>query len=81
MKVAKKYLRPVLLPGVNFINMFTHSFFTRKTKKLLIFENEFQHAFLYENCAVCAIRKSHLAVLVVQVTIRKSQLAVHKIKL
>jgi hypothetical protein len=53
--------------------MFMRSFFTRKTKKLLVFENEFHHAFLYENCAGCAICKSHLAVLVV---IRKSQIAV-----
>jgi hypothetical protein len=64
-----------MLPGVNFINMFTHSFFTRKTKKLLIFENELHHAFSYENCAVCAIRKSHLVVLAVHVAICKSQIS------
>ncbi len=51
------------------------SFFTQKTKKLLISENEFHHAFSYEICAGCAIRKSRLAVLV---AIRKSQLAVRK---
>ncbi len=31
--------------GVNFINMFTRGFFVWKTKKLLVFENEFHHAF------------------------------------
>ncbi len=50
----------------------------RMTKKLLVFENEFQHAFSYENCAGCAIRKSYLAVLVALVAICKSQLAVRK---
>jgi hypothetical protein len=33
---------------------------------------------LYKNCAGCAIRKLHLAVLVVLVAIYKSQLAVRK---
>ncbi len=47
----------------------------RKKKKLLVFENEFYHAFLYENCAGCAICESHLAVLV---AICKLQLAVRK---
>ncbi len=47
----------------------------RMTKKLLVFENEFHHDFLYENCAGCAICKSHLAVLV---AICKLQLAVRK---
>jgi hypothetical protein len=47
----------------------------RKTKKLLVFENKFHHAFLYENCAGCTICKLQLAVLV---AIRKSQLGVHK---
>ncbi len=47
----------------------------RKTKKLLVFENEFHHAFSYENSAGCAICKLHLAVLV---AICKSQLAVRK---
>jgi hypothetical protein len=42
--------------------MFMRSFFVKKTKKLLIFENEFHHAFSYEICAGCAIRKSQLAV-------------------
>jgi hypothetical protein len=65
----------MLLPGIIFINMFTRSFFTRKTKKLLVFENEFHHAFLYKNCAGRAIRNSHLAV---PVAIRKSQIAVRK---
>jgi len=55
--------------------MFTRSFFTGKTKKLLVFENEFHLAFSYENCASCAIHKLHLAVLVV---ICKSQLALSK---
>ena len=55
--------------------MFTRGFFTRKTKKLLVLGNDFHHAFLYENCAGCAICKLHLAVLV---AIRKSQLVVHK---
>jgi hypothetical protein len=50
----------------------------RMTKKLLLFENEFQHAFLHENCAGCAIRNLHLALLVVVVAIRKLQLAVRK---
>jgi hypothetical protein len=51
------------------------AFFVRKKKKLLVFENEFYHAFLYENCAGCAICELHLVVLV---TICKLQLAVHK---
>jgi hypothetical protein len=55
--------------------MFTRGFFKRKTKKLLVFENEFQNAFLYKNLAGCAIRKLHLAVLV---AIHKSQLALCK---
>jgi hypothetical protein len=55
--------------------MFMRGFFTRKTKKLLVFENELHHAFLYKNCAGCAIRKLHLAVLV---AIRKAQLSVQK---
>jgi hypothetical protein len=55
--------------------MFMRGFFTRKTKKLLVFENKPHHAFLYKNCAGCAIRKSHLAVLV---AIRKAQLTVQK---
>ncbi len=62
-------------PGVNFINMFMRNFFVRKTKKLLVFENELHHAFLYENCVGFAICKSHLVVLVAT---RKSQLALHK---
>ncbi len=41
----------------------------------MFFENEFHHAFLYKNCAGCAIHKLHLAV---PVAIRKSQLAVRK---
>jgi hypothetical protein len=53
--------------------MFMRSFFTQKTKKLLVFENEFHHAFLHENCAGCAIRKSHLTVVVVLDAIRKLQ--------
>jgi hypothetical protein len=60
---------------VNFINMFMCGFFAWKTKKLLVFENEFHHAFLYKNCADCAICKLHSAVLV---AIRKSQLVVHR---
>ena len=52
--------------------------FCSKNKNLLVFENKFHHAFSYENCTGCAIRKSHLAVLVVLVGILKSQLAVHK---
>ncbi len=67
-----------MYPKVNFINMFTCSFLTQKTKKFHVFENEFHHAFLYKNCAGCAIRKLHKAVLV---AIRKSQKAMHKIKL
>jgi hypothetical protein len=55
--------------------MLVTSFSKQKTKKLLVFENEFPHAFLYENCAGCAIHKSHLAVLV---AIRKSLLFVRK---
>jgi hypothetical protein len=31
-------------------------FFAQKTKKLLVFESEFYHAFSYENCASCTIR-------------------------
>ncbi len=50
-------------------------FFTQKTKSCLFLENEFHHAFSYKNCAGCAIRKSHLAVLV---AICKLQLAVRK---
>jgi hypothetical protein len=65
----------VFLPGIIFINIFTHSFFTQKTKKLLVFENEFHHAFSYKNFAGRAIRKSHLAV---PVAIHKSQIAVRK---
>jgi hypothetical protein len=65
-------------PGVNYISMFMCSFFTQKTKKLLVFENEFYHAFSCENCAGCAIHKSHLAVPVVQDAIHKSKLAVRK---
>jgi hypothetical protein len=49
--------------------------FHLKDKKLLVFKNQFHHAFSYKNCAGCAIRKSHLAVLV---AIRKSQLALRK---
>jgi hypothetical protein len=48
------------------------------TKKLLVLENEFHHAFSYKNCAGCAIRKLHLALLVVLVAICKSPLAVRK---
>jgi hypothetical protein len=55
--------------------MFTQGFFVGKTKKLLVFENKFHRAFSCENCAGCAIYKSHLAVLV---AIRKLQLAAHK---
>jgi hypothetical protein len=62
-------------PAFNVINMFTCAFFVRKTKKLLVLENKFHHAFSYENCDCCAIHKLYLAVLV---AIRKSQLAVHK---
>ena len=51
--------------------MFTCGFFTQTD----VFENEFPNAFSYKNCAGCAIRKSHIAVLV---AIRKSQLAVRK---
>jgi hypothetical protein len=65
-----------MCPGINFINMFMHGFFTGNTKKQLVFENEFQHAFLYENSAGCTIHKSLLAVLVVLVAIPKLQLAV-----
>ena len=36
-----------LTPGVNFINMFTRSFLAQKTKKLLVFENKFYHAFSF----------------------------------
>jgi hypothetical protein len=57
-------------PDVNFINMFTLGFFMQKTKKQLVFENEFHQAFLYDNCAGCAMHKSHLAVLVVLAAIR-----------
>jgi hypothetical protein len=46
-----------------------------KDKKLLVFENKFHHAFLLENCDGCAVRKSHLAVLVASC---KSQLPVYK---
>jgi hypothetical protein len=67
-------IKHFLLPGINFIRMIMHGFFARKTKKLLIFSNEFHHDFLYENCAGCVICKSHLAV---PVAIRKSQLALH----
>jgi hypothetical protein len=63
-----------LPPGDNFISMFTCSFFA-KDKKLLVFENEFHHAFSSQNCGSCDIRKSHLAVLV---AICKSQLVVLK---
>ena len=62
--------------GINFINMFMRSSFMWETKKLPVFENKFQHAFLYEHCAACAICKLHLAVLV---AIHKMQLAVRKI--
>jgi hypothetical protein len=55
--------------------MFMRGFFVRKTKKLLVFENKFPHALLYKNCTGCAIRESHIAVLV---AICKSQLAMHK---
>jgi hypothetical protein len=56
--------------------MFMRSFFARKTKKLLVFENEFHQAICKLLLAVLvAINKLHLAVLV---AIRKSQLAVHK---
>jgi hypothetical protein len=73
-KVFKTYPGTVLPPGVNFINMFTCSFFA-KDKKLLVFENEFHHTFLSQICGGCDIRKSHLAVLV---AICKSQLVVLK---
>jgi hypothetical protein len=49
-------------------------FFTRKTKKWLVFEKEFHHAFSYKNCAGCAIRKSHLVVLVVLESISPTNL-------
>jgi hypothetical protein len=49
-----------------------------KDKKLLVFKNEFRHAFSNKNCAGCVICKSHLVVLVVLVATRKSQLAVCK---
>jgi hypothetical protein len=55
--------------------MFTRGFFMRKTKKLLVFENEFDHAFSYKNCAGCAIHKLHLAVLI---AICNPQLAMRK---
>ena len=51
------------------------TFLRNRQKKLLVLENKFHHAFSYENCDGCAIRKLHLAVLV---AIRKSQLGVHK---
>jgi hypothetical protein len=55
--------------------MFMHGFFHVKDKKLLVFKNEFHHAFSSKNCAGWAICKLHLAVLVV---ICKSQLSVRK---
>jgi len=64
-------------PRVHFINLYVQ-LFNLKHKKLHVFENEFHNAFLYKNCAGCAIRKLHKAVLV---AIRKSQKAMHKIKL
>ncbi len=64
--------------GINFINIFMQIFFTQKTKSCLFFKNKFHHAFLYKNCAGCAIHKSHLAVLLVLVVICKSQLAKHE---
>ncbi len=73
-KSCKTYPWPMLPSGVNFINMCTCGFFAGKTKNLLVFENEFHHAFSYENCAGCAIRKLHLAVLAVLVAIHKLQL-------
>jgi hypothetical protein len=58
--------------------MFMLGFFMRKTKKLLVFKNKFHHAFSFKNCAGCAIRKSHLAVLVatrtLQLDVRKKAL-------
>jgi len=63
-----------LLPSISSTCLFC-GFFVRKTKKLLVFENKFHHALLYKNCTGCAIRESHLAVLV---AICKSQLAMHK---
>jgi len=65
----------MLPPGVNLINMFMHSFFVRKTKMLLVFENKFHYDSLYKNCSGCANHKSLFAVLL---AIRKSQLVVHK---
>ncbi len=62
-------------PGVNFINVFMRGFFAQKTKKLLVFENKFHHAFSYKNCAGCVIHKLLLTVLV---AIRKLQLAMRK---
>ncbi len=41
------------------------SLFHTKDKKLFDYEKKFHHACSYKNCADCAIRKSHLAVLVV----------------
>jgi len=55
--------------------MLMHCYFVQKTKKLLVLENEFHHAFSYEYCAGCAIHKSYL---VVPVAIHKLQLAVRK---
>jgi hypothetical protein len=51
------------------------AFLCQRQKKLLVFENKFHHAFLYENCAGCPICKLQLAVLV---AICKLQLGVHK---
>jgi hypothetical protein len=65
----------MLPPGVNFISKVMSGYFTQKTKKLIVFENEFHHALLYENCDGYVVRKSHLAVLV---AICKSQLVVYK---
>jgi hypothetical protein len=63
-KICKDSLKSVRKSGISFINMFTCGFFTRNTKKLLVFENEFHHAVMHVNCAGCVIRKLHLVVLV-----------------
>jgi hypothetical protein len=52
--------------------------FLHDRQKSCFFKIKFYHSFSYENCAGCAIRKSHLAVLVVLVAFHKLQLAVRK---
>ncbi len=56
-------------------------FFTRKTKKLLVFEKQISPCFFAWNCAGCAIHMLHLSVLAVLallVAICKLKLAVRK---